>query len=95
MKPKKLRLVLVEWHDTHTRSHGSWESHEDIVEHASKPLTCLSVGWLLHDGKHCKVVLPNSYSEDGAPRYAGCEEISIPTGCVVKITELVKKVRKR
>ena len=85
---------MVEWVDAHSSTQPGWATHENIVEQSGQLLTCLSVGWLVHDGRDCKVVLPNSYAEDGEPRHKGCSEISIPTRVVVSMTEL-RPVRQR
>ncbi len=79
-----MRLVLIEWRDACGCS-PDWKSLEGY--HA-KPLLCRSVGWLLHDDEHCKVIVPHlSESEVTAPAQ-GCGDMTIPTASIVRMIDL-------
>ena len=47
---------------------------------------CKSVGWLLHDGEDCKIIIPHATTEkhDQAIQQ-GCEEMTIPASAILKI----------
>jgi hypothetical protein len=48
------RLVLIEWEDSH--GNGEWQRVDVPIE--DRALVCKSVGWLVLDGKHAKVLGP-------------------------------------
>jgi len=81
-----MKLVLIEWLDSH--SGRGWQSVERL-EAAAEPLYCRSVGWLLKDGKECKVIVPHIGGErNGDIMLQGCGDIAIPTASIVKTTIL-------
>ena len=47
-----MRLVLIEWLD----SYGCSSQWQDLQGASPAPLTCKSVGWLVHDADDCKVL---------------------------------------
>ena len=47
-----MRLVLVEWLDSHA---GRGWQDLDRLERAAEPLYCRSVGWVIRENKDCKV----------------------------------------
>jgi hypothetical protein len=82
----KPRLVFVEWVDTF----GCSTRWEDISESMTvKPLTCMSVGWLIYDGSDCKVVVPHMTDPDHQGTLSqGCGDMTIPTQAIVAIRPL-------
>ena len=78
-------LVLIEWVDSFGCS-SEWQ-RLDLAN--PKPLLCRSVGWLLHDGGDCKVVVPHVSEalDDMAPRQ-GCGDMTIPTTAIRSIVDL-------
>jgi hypothetical protein len=82
-----VRLVLIEWLDSFGCS-SNWT--EIDKSEPPKPLVCRSVGWLLHDGKDCKVVIPHiSDVEHKNAAHQGCGDMTIPTKSIVRISSLV------
>ena len=77
-------LVLIEWEDAYGGCADTWREYEkDTFE----PTLCRSVGWLIHDGKDRKVVLPHTLATVGEP-LQGCGEMIVPTGMVTKMMTL-------
>jgi hypothetical protein len=80
-----MQLVLIEWLD----SYGCSSQWQPLQENRPKPLLCQSVGWLLHDGNDCKVVVPHISDADNEHVHAqGCGDMTIPTSAILNITEL-------
>ncbi len=77
-----MKLVLVEWKDpTCWATHG-WEDREPWIE---KPLSCISVGILLHEDKdNIHVVLNLTEGKQ-------CEGEVLPRGCIKRIRPLKVK----
>ncbi len=80
-----MRLVLIEWVDSFGCS-TSWQELEDCNP---KIFKCRSVGWLLHDGENCKVIVPHvsDHKHENIPQQ-GCGDMTIPTPAVVRIVDL-------
>jgi hypothetical protein len=85
----EMQLVLIEWLDSYGYS-SQWQPLQGC--HA-KPLLCRSVGWLLHDGSDCEVVVPHMSDEinENVP-IQGCGDMTIPTTAIISITELSPQV---
>jgi hypothetical protein len=81
-----VRLVLIEWEDSHALGTGGW-MHLD-GEYSSDPRVILSVGWLLVDGERSKILVPHRNEETPDAYAQGSGVISIPTRCVVRIADL-------
>ena len=86
------RLVLIEWLDSLGCS-TQWQKLNSI---SPEPLHCRSVGWLIHDGKESKVVVPHIYDDEhpSAPPQ-GCGDMIIPAKSVLSISELTTKKHPR
>lgn len=85
-----MKLVLVEWLD----SHGTLEGWRILEEENGnpEPLKCSSVGWLLHDKKNCKVIIPHIAGGNSEQYpFQGRGELTIPVKSITKITELKTK----
>jgi hypothetical protein len=82
-KPDNLKLVLIEYLDS-SRDPAGFAYLEDQPK--PRPERCQSVGWLIHDDKFCKVVMPHmATNEDGVQ---GCGNMTIPTCAIQRIVEL-------
>jgi len=80
-----MNLVLIEWLDSFGCS-SDWQALE--VDNF-KPLVCRSVGWLLHDGDDCKVVVPHVTEViNGSVSKQGCGDMTIPTKSIISISKL-------
>jgi hypothetical protein len=78
---KKLKAVLVEWHDI-LDGGGEWQDDDGKLA----PVTVRTCGFMLSKGpKH--IVLVRDYFDDEGKRTLG-GRLAIPTGCIVKITQL-------
>lgn len=75
-----MRLVYVEWLD----SFGCSASWQKLSAGSIEPMLCKSVGWLLHDGPSCKVVVP--HVSEGTDE--GCGDMTIPNAAIVTLTEI-------
>ena len=83
--PADYRLVYIEWVD----SYGCSSEWADIEDCTPVPMICRSVGWLIHDDKNCKVVVPHLNQHDH-PNIGlqGCGDMTIPAAAVLKMTDL-------
>lgn len=72
-------FVLIEWVDSHYRS--GWTTQ--VAE--TKPLACLSAGWLVYDGAEAKTLSANVSCENDPQR---CGDITIPARAIVRIEAL-------
>ena len=79
------RLVLVEWEDAYGCS-VTWES----IDGVDPPrMLCQSAGWLVYDGEDRKVIVPHLL-RDFDRTMKGCGDMTIPTGIIVRIVDLVE-----
>ena len=74
------RLVLIEWEDSHGFD-GVWQPIDEGFEDTA--MVCQSVGWLVVDGKHVKVVAPHLTG-----RGQGAGVMTIPVRTVLRIVVL-------
>lgn len=89
-----MRLVYVEWLDSYGCS-ASWQHLSAAKD--SAPMLCRSVGWLLHDTKECKIVVPH-VSDVGHPTITpqGCGDMTIPTKAIVHLLDLqIPKIKRK
>lgn len=79
------RLVQIEWED----SYGCSPSWAPIEGCSPSVMVCKSVGWLVHDGEDCKVIVPhlNQANHPNAD-LQGCGDMTIPASAVKQITDL-------
>jgi hypothetical protein len=89
-KDKDYRLVYIEWED----SHGVSSNWEFIDRCKPSVVVCQSVGWLIYDGKECKVIVPHLTKSDHV-KQQGCGEMTIPTAAVLKLVELKEASKAR
>lgn len=82
-----MRLVRIDWVDS-IGAGASWGEMDNIVE--PEEFIISSVGWLAIDGERYKVIVPHQHpkSESLDVEAHGCGDMSIPTCCVKKITDL-------
>src|SRR5687768_1852642 len=81
-----MRLVLIEWEDSHTE--GGWQRLDGDL--ADRAVVCRSVGWLVLDGAVVKIVAPHlGESESGVP-LQGNGIMTIPTRAVLRIATLTQ-----
>jgi hypothetical protein len=78
------RLVLIEWEDSHTS--GGWQQIDGEIE--DRALVCRSVGWLVLDGEHAKVVVPHMNDQEPGVALQACGVMTIPARSVLAVTEL-------
>ena len=80
-----MRLVIIDWVD----SFGCSSEWQELNTSNPKPLLCRSVGWLLHDGDDCKVVVPHVTKElEDQVQRQGCGDMTIPTKSITSIVDL-------
>lgn len=76
-------MVLIEWLDSH--SGRGWQDLDQLEEKAI-PLYCRSVGWLVKETKHVKVIVPHIAGEkNGDIMIQVCGDLVIPTKAIVKM----------
>lgn len=79
-----MRIVKVEWIDS-TASNLSWLMMSDVLNWGDvEPLTIYTYGALVHEDKNY-IVVAQSYGKD--PEQC-CSLMSIPKGCIQKITDI-------
>ena len=68
-KEKPSPLLLIEWTDAGTITHGDWLSREEVMDdaHADKFLN-RTVGWLLHEDKQA-VILAAQIADGEKPQF--------------------------
>lgn len=81
-----MRLVLIEWEDSHALTAGGW-MHLDGAW-STEPRIIYSVGWLVADDARSKIIVPHRNDETPNTLAQGAGVISIPTRCVVRIVAL-------
>jgi len=80
-----MRLVFVEWLDSYGCS-STWQSIENCNPQA---MVCYSVGWLLHDGKDCKVIVPHiTDPNSNVVNRQGCGDMTIPVRAILRLVDL-------
>lgn len=84
--PQQPPLVSVEWVDSGQPIPG-WQWLDGLDER--RPHRCVSVGFLVQDGKDVKVLAPNLGASDGEEWDQASGLITIPTPAVTKIENLV------
>ena len=77
-------LVAVEWVDSVRPARVEWQWLSDIEP--SRAVECWSVGWLIQDDEHVKVLVPNIGGQD--PEAQICGQICIPARAVKRIVTL-------
>jgi hypothetical protein len=89
-----MRLVLVDWLDSYG-AEPSWSRLKGADPHL---MHCRSVGWLRHNGKDCKVIVPHiSDPERSSAPAQGCGDMTIPSKAILRMYTLSdprKRVRK-
>lgn len=75
---KKLRAVLVEWHDI-LDGGAEWQESGEL-----EPVTVMTAGFLLSRGSKHIVIVRDYYDHDGKRTYGG--KLAIPAGCIVRIS---------
>ena len=84
--PNQPPLVLVEWLDSGQPIPG-WQWIEGLERRA--PHRCLSVGFLVQDDEHAKVIAPNLGASGGDDEWDQASGlITIPTPAVTKLERL-------
>jgi hypothetical protein len=77
------KLVLIDWVD----SCGVSPHWDFFSEKKNSIVRCQSVGWLLHDGKDAKTIVPHRGNViEGEEQ--GCGDMTTPTKSIIKITTI-------
>ena len=77
----KPKLVMIEWEDSHTRD--GWSSNEPD----GKPVTCLSIGWLVKETKHATTLSANITSDPNF-RMQRNGDITIPASAIRRVRKV-------
>jgi hypothetical protein len=88
-RPKRRRLVLVEWIDSHSAV-GGWQPLDEIAA-AAEAVHCRSVGWLVSDRNGVKVLVAHISGDRNGVRPYGKGDIAIPSRCITKIRVLAER----
>lgn len=84
-KPPSCPLVMIEWEDS-AQPIPSWTYLASFEPTGT--IRCASVGWLIRDDDHMKVVAPNMGGIDDERSLQVSGMIQIPTSCVLRVTQL-------
>ncbi len=79
---------MIEWFDS-VRPYPEWQHLSDY--HKSDPISCVSVGFMIYDGKDVKAIAPNMGDISSETNIQASGIIHIPTCSVKKITDLIEK----
>ena len=84
---KRCPLVFIEWEDS-AQPVPNWSYLSDICE--TPAVTCVSVGWLVHNGTDVKALAPNMghLNDERSMQVSGL--IRIPARCIVNMVELAE-----
>ena len=86
--PNGYPLVFVEWKDSLVGVSG-WMETEGARPY---PVMVRSVGWLVHDGTDCKLLVPHlSEPNHSNAKEQGCGDVTIPASCITKLVRLQLK----
>lgn len=83
-----MNLVMIKWHDSVEAS--GWHSWSDWDDAKDVAALCCSVGFLLLDGEHVKILAPHvmdSVEGRNIPKQV-CGIMEIPTVSIVSITPM-------
>jgi len=82
---KKRHLVLIEWDDS-AQPKPNWV----FLSHIETPeiVKCVSVGWLVFDGKNVKALAPNIGDYDDSDSVQGSGIICIPSRSITRLVKL-------
>ena len=87
-----MKLVLVEWVDSHSSSNAGWRRLADIADDGGEATRCRSVGWLVSDSGDCKVIVPHLSGDTQKSTVPyGRGELTIPNKAIVSLCVLQKK----
>lgn len=81
-----MRLVMIEWEDSHAMSADRWMHMDESV--TTEPRIIHSVGWLHASDKRSKILVPHRNEASPTNYMQGAGVISIPTRCVVRMVDL-------
>jgi hypothetical protein len=84
------RLVYVEWEVSLVGTTGWGETS------GAQPQVVVvrSVGWLVYDGKDCKLIVPHlSEADHSDAKQQGCGDMTIPASSIRKLVSLQEKRR--
>lgn len=88
MATHTVKLVLIEWLDS-TQPISAWQHLSDYK--VSEPISCISVGFLIHDGADVKALAPNMGDVSSKVNMQISGIIHIPAKSVLNMTELIEK----
>jgi hypothetical protein len=71
-------MIKVDWVDS--CEYGGWRNREDVAD--MKPAPCTTIGYLMKESKTHMVLASSTCGS------SQCSHMSIPKGCIVKITDL-------
>jgi hypothetical protein len=75
------KLVIIHWLDAH--SIDAWEQ----LEGEKKNVECISVGWLVNEGKDNIVIVPH-IADKSDSKFDGCGKMIIPRTAIIKIKKI-------
>ena len=75
---------MIEWEDSHAC--GTWQEIDGDIEDMA--LVCRSVGWLVLDGEHAKVVAPHLSQEGAGVPLQGNGIMTIPARAILQLVPL-------
>ena len=78
--------ITPEKHSTFRGVDGTWQQLDGDLE--DRALVCRSVGWLMLDGEHTKVVAPHLSEQDAGVPLQGSGIMTIPARAVLRIVSL-------
>ncbi len=78
------RLVYVKWEDSNM-THG-WEWVDD--DDSGEVMVCESVGWLVLDGEHVKVLAPHISGNKSTGQHQCAGVMRIPTRTILTMTDI-------
>lgn len=87
-----MKLVMIEWYDSHSWGYTGWKSLKALKED-SEPLICISVGWLVDQSNGQTIIVSHIYAEceDEDEYRKATGEMIIPT-CAIKEMWILEEV---
>ena len=84
-RKNKIKLVKIEWVDS-VQPTAEWQYLSEYKP--SKPIGCVSVGFLIHSDKETKAIAQNMGSIEKEKHEQASGIIHIPTKSVIRIKEI-------
>ena len=82
-----VKLVMIEWEDS-AQPVAAWQFLSSVPK--PRAIRCVSVGWLIKDGKRVKALAPNMGNIDCVESFQVSGVMQIPTSCIIAMHDIAE-----